>query len=439
MVSEIELSAADKTSAYTKHKSALTQKHSRLSPSTTIAIEQTVDNLFPKGWDSSLDTTHIYSHTVKARHGHWTEPDNNIVEAVAIPDKGKFRIITKPHWKHDRFKYLQKALWKRIRKSPLMVVDGPLTDSHLDSLTNDGDWISGDYSAATDNLNINVPYTILSRILERSVRLTEAQKQDALDEVGRHLVKYPDNTTITQSSGQLMGSLLSFPLLCIANLATLPADTPCLINGDDILFRGTKHSFTLWKTAARRVGFILNERKTYIHPRFATMNSQCILDGKIHSWANLKMARHWDGSAFLQSGLSIDTYKRRVQQYQRAKKLPKNTRDLCTPTAQGGLGGTTEIQVPLTMPSQIGHYGKLLNKGWLPGYQAAKKLLQNWDNALFKKQLERFHNQQYTVCSHFFVRKCDVWPHKSFNKNDLETGLKFRHLLSHPPLCAPTV
>jgi hypothetical protein len=94
--------------------------------------------------------------------------------------------------------------------------------------------------------------------------------------------------TIKQLNGQLMGSILSFPILCIVNLLiywlTLEQFTglsfsaeqlPVRVNGDDILFRATPEMYAIWQSKLPIAGFKLSVGKNYIHPSIFTINSQC--------------------------------------------------------------------------------------------------------------------------------------------------------------------
>jgi len=86
-----------------------------------------------------------------------------------------------------------------------------------------------------------------------------------------------------------MGSVLSFPILCLANLfAYIDARTdsskvfrsrklmdrlPVRINGDDILFRTSNAFYERWRESIDRVGFTLSVGKNFRHKRFFTVNS----------------------------------------------------------------------------------------------------------------------------------------------------------------------
>jgi len=83
-----------------------------------------------------------------------------------------------------------------------------------------------------------------------------------------------------------MGSTLSFPILCMVNLACYwqaleeylgqtvrMEDLPVLINGDDILFRANEAFYQIWKQSVSDVGFTLSLGKNYFSKNYLTVNS----------------------------------------------------------------------------------------------------------------------------------------------------------------------
>jgi len=96
--------------------------------------------------------------------------------------------------------------------------------------------------------------------------------------------------------GQLMGHPLSFPLLCVINLAVAKhacklwyAAGPrtrdrkrqaaliyrnCLINGDDMILMGPNDFYPFFKIASEDAGFKLSDGKNYISSHTVMMNSQ---------------------------------------------------------------------------------------------------------------------------------------------------------------------
>jgi len=98
-----------------------------------------------------------------------------------------------------------------------------------------------------------------------------------------------------QRNGQLMGSPLSFIILCLANAVTLVAamvrlgvpvreaiekvlfSGRVLVNGDDILFSGKEALVREWKRVASHCGLSPSVGKNYVSRDFFCMNSQLYL------------------------------------------------------------------------------------------------------------------------------------------------------------------
>jgi hypothetical protein len=70
---------------------------------------------------------------------------------------------------------------------------------------------------------------------------------------------------------------------------------PCLINGDDILFRTDRGFYKIWKRWVNHVGFTLSLGKNYVHRRFLTINSQ------IYHWNEHEQSFTYQG--YLNAGL----------------------------------------------------------------------------------------------------------------------------------------
>jgi len=155
-------------------------------------------------------------------------------------------------------------------------------------------WVSGDYSAATDGLSLGINQLCLRDMLD-AFQATDAERELCQKVLGRHEVSYPDRLVdgsdglepFTMENGQLMGSVLSFPVLCAVNLAAYwcaleeftgkrfkKEELPVLVNGDDILFKANEAFYDVWKKWVARAGFTLSLGKNYISPHFITVNSE---------------------------------------------------------------------------------------------------------------------------------------------------------------------
>jgi hypothetical protein len=258
------------------------------------------------------------------------------VQVHGILEPLKVRLITKgesvPYW---LARCCQKSMWNYLQQFPTFVATGrPLLDEDLNDLlkkrntfeANNGiefnSWVSGDYSGATDGVDIRCTALVFEGILKRSpysknykdilrsviykqelnypsvkikreipIQLKVLNKRlnrvSNLKKIKRRFkVEERQVLPTIQQTGQLMGSVLSFPILCIINLISYWIsmeeylkkeidfrDLPVLINGDDILFPSNPDHYEIWKDKIRSVGFSLSIGKNYIHKDLFTINS----------------------------------------------------------------------------------------------------------------------------------------------------------------------
>ena len=92
-----------------------------------------------------------------------------------------------------------------------------------------------------------------------------------------------------QTNGQLMGGILSFPILCLANLGvylhvrkmsgrlTESSLKEVLVNGDDMLYVGTQDEWRLHAEVGKGVGLEMSVGKAYRHQSYANANSTCFV------------------------------------------------------------------------------------------------------------------------------------------------------------------
>jgi hypothetical protein len=220
----------------------------------------------------------------------------------------KCRVITKgeslPYWVSQTF---QKQAWQSLQDTPAFALTGTTVNSshlyHLDKMTSDlelgfDQWVSGDYSAATDGLSSEVNQMAMDSLLQK-FGATPDETAICKQVLGNHVVQYPekletlahlkgiDLSPFVMKNGQLMGSLLSFPVLCAINLVAYwsaleeytgrtfrKEELPCLINGDDILFKSNAEFYPIWQKWITKAGFTLSVGKNYISPNFLTVNSE---------------------------------------------------------------------------------------------------------------------------------------------------------------------
>lgn len=200
------------------------------------------------------------------------------------------------------FSDLQKKLWKELQRFPQFELTGRWVSvedlSDIESQSefirektgcNFTKWVSGDYSAATDNLHGDATSTAATaaagdettrKVLLRGLTNTEI----CFDNLRKQGIDAPENFLMTR--GQLMGSVFSFPLLCAINIAMYRksleertgqkfkiSELPVRVNGDDILFKCDEELLRIWNDNIIQVGFEKSVGKNYVSENFAVINS----------------------------------------------------------------------------------------------------------------------------------------------------------------------
>jgi len=223
-----------------------------------------------------------------------------------ITEPLKVRVITAmPALSTFLSKPLQKALWNYLSIFPQFSLIHQtfhtellhdLLARHRELFGKDSEWdfVSGDYSAATDKIKIQATKLVLNEIIRKLSSEDLPLVKHFREVIHELLLVYPASSgvdPVLQQEGQLMGSVLSFTILCVINLYTYFKSLeepmrikvltgklsikkfPVLINGDDILFRANSTMYNRWKVAGASVGFELSVGKNFIHPNFFTINS----------------------------------------------------------------------------------------------------------------------------------------------------------------------
>lgn len=296
---------------------------------------------------------------------------------------------------------LQKYLWKILSQYPIFdLIKGVKVEDTIDFLVRGLPFVSGDYKGATDSIFHNSTDLWVTQIFDRLALPSylkphfEAIKRDftrvLLDysdvynqegkpwlrawcvESGLDLpetvyrgdfydvlskvesvcsilgVKPPTiknllekSTIVRQARGQLMGNVLSFPILCLINLtgylnaaeeyinefsdvASIPdseygcwhllieffraryskrsgfskyelcltkrsfGKLPVRVNGDDILFQASQFFYRIWSRRLNEVGFVKSVGKNYFSDQFFTINSQIFVP-RLHELDNVNL------------------------------------------------------------------------------------------------------------------------------------------------------
>jgi hypothetical protein len=224
-------------------------------------------------------------------------PDRYGLRVGVAKTKGKFRVVT-----------MQSAYVKRVLRpvheclydflsSRKWLVRGDVGKEHvrrvLDGRVDGEDLISGDYTAATDNIYLQVTEAI-SEVLasspyllpEEAEALRRSFKAEDMHWVSKKGISHPIRR------GSMQGNLLSFPMLCLINKACydlacslrrrrtgkLRLEVP-IINGDDIAFAGDTLFYDEWVAVTSAFGLVVNREKTGVSSVFVELNSRSFLLG----------------------------------------------------------------------------------------------------------------------------------------------------------------
>lgn len=227
------------------------------------------------------------------------------VEPVALAEAMKVRVITKgPPMLYSYLKPLQRFLHRTLKEHPVFQLIGNhgistevLMSQDLDYMTHEEKMNSGDYNDATNELQSWVSEVIARALSQRrNLDLSDDDRDLFVRALVGHVLYGKD-----QVHGSLMGSIVNFPVLCIANAAlcrwameqgsgnSISLDEArLLINGDDCLFPINEKGRDFWIKVGKVVGLNVNMSKSFYTKEFLNINSR---DYTIHQTT-------WDPSEY---------------------------------------------------------------------------------------------------------------------------------------------
>jgi hypothetical protein len=245
----------------------------------------------------------------------------------------KVRVISKGNaLEYYSMKPLQKSIHSAIRHMPPFRLTGQTFDVSmmLDLVKRacpTDEWFSVDYSAATDGLSWLYSGAIFQRIIAELPIEVQAAAWKVL---GPHKLHYPIEIGKpdvvykgTMTNGQLMGSPLSFPILCLANLGVyldVTQEHHCnwsnfqrlnhvLINGDDMVYAAPPKLWNDHVRVAGEVGLEMSVGKAYKHSVYANVNSTSVhLDLK--KFEEIVLPEPKDTSSFEEGLKFIEKYRK---------------------------------------------------------------------------------------------------------------------------------
>jgi hypothetical protein len=217
------------------------------------------------------------------------------VTLLGLAEALKCRVISKgPGLKYFTLKPVQKFMHDIMRHHPVFQLIGRPCDAYvLDEqiLAKRGCgryFLSGDYAEATNRIRSDYSQFCGEQVLEAiGVPVDSFLHSMFLKCLCGSQISTKRSPSKPQVEGQLMGSIVSFPILCLINAAVCRwsmeitgnerislAKAPLLVNGDDCLFTGDRNLFSVWEKVANQVGLEKSLGKTYFSKSFCSINSR---------------------------------------------------------------------------------------------------------------------------------------------------------------------
>jgi hypothetical protein len=259
----------------------------------------------PYGWNKRKDpyvpNGHATLESSRKSGGNWVSGEFSAEsELKLIFSSGKPRLVTLYSEHNVRvLTPLHHSLYSFLKRRNWLLVGSPTGERlrYLSSGTDGPMWLSFDYIGATDNIKTAYVQRAVDILIDKGEGLSE-------DEV-RCLRVFSELSLggVLASTGQPMGSPMSFPVLCLINKTVVDLALTdllitgeigfkewsrhrCLINGDDLLTKSTSKGSLESSVAYHggQVGMETNAEKTLKDPEYGEINStvfkNCILQKK---------------------------------------------------------------------------------------------------------------------------------------------------------------
>lgn len=229
--------------------------------------------------------------------GNWNEEGfSRTCRAEAILSSGKARVVTMYSSHNSKvLQPLHTSLYKEIGRKGWLLV-GPPTAERIAHLNGGGDYLSVDYASATDNIKQEYVRASVDELIDRAAPPLTPEEERCLRVVSE--LRF-DEEQDPCPSGQPMGSLMSFPILCLVNktindLALTDllqggqlsfkewTSHRLLVNGDDLLTKEPRKDSNLGErifSHGGQVGLVSNWEKTLKSEVEAEINSTLFRGG----------------------------------------------------------------------------------------------------------------------------------------------------------------
>jgi len=220
-----------------------------------------------------------------------------IVKSVALPEALKVRIISKgPPLTYTALRPIWKFMHSTLRNHKTFTLIGKPDSEEVilnllgKELKDKFIYLSGDYKAATDNIRSWVS-NVVAEAISDEIGLTDSEKELFVRALTEHWFDLGDGETFEdmkeQKSGQLMGSIVSFPILCIINASMcrwamelaegkVKRLHHCAlgVNGDDVILKSHESVYGFWHKITSFVGLEESIGKTFQSRKFLNINSK---------------------------------------------------------------------------------------------------------------------------------------------------------------------
>jgi len=264
----------------------------------------------PQGWDKRKGDAYIPNGHATSSHsrcegGNWNEEGfSQAAEPGAVFSSGKPRIVTMySSYNTETLTPLHNALYRSLKRKGWLLVGDPTPDK-VRQLNGEGPYMSFDFKKATDRIKSEVTRLAIAVLKEKAERLT-FEEQACLDVLGE--LRLEEDGPVAPR-GQPMGSVMSFPLLCLLNKTVVDlalwdlcekkeisfkewTSHRCLINGDDLLLRSPTPNSALYSESHVKwgsiVGFEVNTEKTMVDEEKGEINSTLFVNGELKKKTNL--------------------------------------------------------------------------------------------------------------------------------------------------------
>lgn len=249
-----------------------------------------VDEGWNRGSHPYVPNGHAALGVSRRQGGNWNKGEfEDWCEPKLVISSGKPRVITCFSEHNTRvLTPLHLSLYDLLKKKSWVLVGDP-GENHVNALNGDGEFVSLDYRAATDSFKTAYVRAAIEVLISKAVGLDDDQVR-CLRVLGElRLERGGEVATV----GQPMGSVMSFPLLCLFNKTVQDlamndllqerkigfrewTQHRCLINGDDGLTRNPRQKIDMKARIgihSAKVGMCVNAEKTMVDRCRAEINS----------------------------------------------------------------------------------------------------------------------------------------------------------------------